>query len=86
MTHKHDIKYAIFVVESLAHLQGQEARLLPTVDGARTELDTLLNALRTCEMALLGFTERNDIITSALSKAREALAPHEPTRENHGQN
>lgn len=77
MTHKHDIKYAIFVVESLAHLQGQEARLLPTVDGARAELDGLLEALRSCEMALLGFTQRNDVITNALGKARAALAPHD---------
>ena len=40
------IKEAIFIVESLAHLQGHERLLLPTVDAARAEHEALLAALQ----------------------------------------
>lgn len=38
------LKRAIFVVESLAHLQGRERELLPIVDEARIELANLVAA------------------------------------------
>lgn len=39
-----NIKRCIFIVESMAHLQGKERDLLPIVDAARAELDALTGA------------------------------------------
>lgn len=40
------IKTAIFIVESIAHLQSKEKELLPIVDAARAEHEELVTALQ----------------------------------------
>ena len=72
------IKEAIFFVESFAHLQGHETKLLPIVEAARTEQADLLLALQTCEAALFGYPHRNSVIEHALQRAREVLPKHLP--------
>lgn len=46
------IKQAIFTVETVAHLQGQERSLLPIVESARAELTLIEAALANVVKAL----------------------------------
>jgi hypothetical protein len=71
------IKDCIFAVESLAHLQGKEAELLPLVEMAKKEHDALLEAVEVLEELhdiVQGHLDDGDKLDSlTLQPARAAL-------------
>jgi hypothetical protein len=69
------IKDAIFVVETLAHLQGCEHELLPIVDSARKELAALKSVARAAVDVACNATENCDSSEdmNELLEALEAL-------------
>lgn len=71
------IKMCITFTESYAHLQGRERQLLPIVDGARAEHDTLLAALYAIVEEAgpsFGQTDGPGTINRISYKARQAIA------------
>lgn len=64
------ISHAIFVVETVAHLQGREQDLLPIANNARIELNEIFDALRD----LTEYAASIDVNPDLISAARAALA------------
>jgi len=54
------IKDCIFTVESLAHLQGKEAELLPLVEAAKKEHEALKAAVRAANNLVFNMNEDKD--------------------------